>query len=95
MNLNAPLDERMQMTLGFHAGHGRRVPDTQVGEWIDEIALVLKEYADLKEAAEEAYRLLGKVVPKDQNDMIRWAVASKDAVYTNAGAAYRTLMDVM
>lgn len=39
----------------------------------------------------DARRLLGKVVPKDQNDMIKWAVKSGDSVYTNAGAAFRTL----
>ena len=42
-------------------------------------------------AAREAYRILGKAVPKHQDDMIDWAVDSQDAVYTNAGAAYRTL----
>jgi len=46
-------------------------------------------------AAREACRLLGKVVPNDQNKMIQWAVRSGDSVYTNAGAAFRVLNDVV
>lgn len=41
---------------------------------------------------EEVIRVLAKVVPHDQNDMISWAVKSQDSVYTNAGAAYRLLL---
>jgi len=40
-----------------------------------------------------AYRTLGAVVPNKQNDMIDWAIKSKDSVYTRAGAAYYTLGD--
>lgn len=43
----------------------------------------------------DARRLLAKVVPADQDDMIRWAVKSGDAVYTNAGAAYRNLVEAL
>lgn len=43
----------------------------------------------------EAHRILGRVVPADQNDMIRWAVKSKDSVYTNAGVAFRILGEVL
>jgi hypothetical protein len=46
-------------------------------------------------ACREAHRLLGKVIPENQNDMIRWAVRSGDSVYTNAGAAFRVLCDVV
>lgn len=43
---------------------------------------------------EEVIRVLGKVVPNDQNAMIEWAVKSQDSVYTNAGAAYRLLLEL-
>lgn len=46
-------------------------------------------------AIKDAHRLLAKVVPADQNDMIRWAVKSGDATYTNAGAAYRGLVEIL
>jgi len=39
----------------------------------------------------KAQLALEKVVPCNQNDMIDWAVKSKDSVYTNAGTAYRIL----
>ena len=42
-----------------------------------------------KQIIEEMVRLLGKVVPENQDAMIKWGVDSKDSVYTNAGAAYR------
>jgi len=58
---------------------------------IKRLAEALQAEIALLAAAQEAYRLLGKVVPGDQNSMINWAVKSKDSVYTNAGAAYRIL----
>lgn len=44
---------------------------------------------EAQEGLAEVVRLLGKVVPEDKNRMIAWAVKSQDAVYTNAGAAFR------
>ncbi len=44
---------------------------------------------DAEKGLAEVVRLLAKVVPEDQNRMIEWAVKSQDAVYTNAGAAFR------
>jgi len=43
---------------------------------------------EVVEIVEEMVRLLGKVVPANQDSMIEWAVKSQDSVYTNAGAAY-------
>ena len=53
------------------------------------------ELKRVKSTIREAHRLLGKVVPADQNDMIQWAVRSEDPVYTNAGAAFRVLGEVL
>ena len=43
---------------------------------------------EVVETVQEMVRLLGKVVPADQNSMIEWVVKSQDSVYTNTGAAY-------
>ncbi len=59
--------------------------------WADKAEALEQRVEGLEEGAKEARRLLGKVVPHDKDDMIRWAVKSGDAVYTNAGAAFRTI----
>ena len=43
---------------------------------------------EVVKVVQEMVRLLGKVVPANQNAMIEWAVKSQDSVYTNAGATY-------
>lgn len=50
---------------------------------------------DAEQGLAEVVRLLAKVVPEDQNKMIEWAVKSQDAVYTNAGAAFRIGKEVL
>ena len=50
---------------------------------------------EAREALIEIHRLLSVVVPKDQNDMIAWAVRSQDTVYTYAGAAHRVAVDAV
>lgn len=62
---------------------------------MDDIDRLQKIARDAEEGLAEVVRLLAKVVPEDQNRMIEWAVKSQDAVYTNAGAAFRIGKEVL
>jgi len=62
---------------------------------MNDIERLQKIAREAEEGLADVVRLLAKVVPADQNKMIDWAVKSQDAVYTNAGAAFRIGTEVL
>lgn len=79
------LSAEAQAKISFKAGYDKAL--AQLADMTEECKQIGRN--EVVETTQEMVRLLGKVVPADQNDMIRWAVKSQDSVYTNAGAAYR------